>query len=294
MIDESSRSTSNGASQLEEAISAFQGEALAALDEETVLRRALNHHLLQTGSQTRSQLTLDASRALGLSRNNQTYLAAAVECLHNASLIQDDLQDHDARRRGQDSVWSKFGANVAINLTDLLIATSFSLLARVDIADCVPELLTRMQRAVALTLQGQSRDLDDEDITRGIKTSLAVAESKSGPFFALCLELPLIAARKLQSVESAQQAGNLFGAGYQVLDDIQDAVQDKTIENSANVVVVFNEILSEKDAYIEAQAVACHYLERAQALAETLPNNCAALLVDHCISLVKKVKEPVK
>jgi geranylgeranyl diphosphate synthase type II len=292
MINDTSSLTSSSVSQLDEVNQIIRAASVEPLDANTVLRAALDHHLLQTGSQSRAQLTLSAGVALGLTRNNQIHLAAAVECLHNASLVQDDLQDGDTRRRGQESVWSKFGSNVAINLTDLMIATSFVLLAQVDSEGCLPQLLTRMQRAIALTLQGQSLDLCDEGLARGIKTSLAVAESKSGPLFALCLELPLIAAKQFAAIESAQQAGNLFGAGYQVLDDIQDAVSDKATDNSSNVVVVFSEALCAKDAYCEAQSVACHYLDRAQQLAESLPNNCAALLVEYCRSLGKKLQEP--
>jgi geranylgeranyl pyrophosphate synthase len=286
-----SKFTSASRNQLDEVNRILRATTIEPLDENTVLRAALDHHLLQNGSQSRAQLTLSAAKALGLSHNNQIHLAAAVECLHNASLVQDDLQDEDTQRRGQESVWSRFGCNVAINLTDLMIATSFALLAQVDDQSCLPALLTRMQRAIALTLQGQSRDLCDDGTTRAIKTSLAVAESKSGPLFALCLELPLITASKFSSLDAAQQTGNFFGAGYQVLDDIHDAENDQATENSANVVVVFSEVLSAKDAYFEAQVIARHYLLRAQQLAESLPNNCAALLIQYCGMLTQQLEE---
>jgi len=286
-----SKFTSASRHQLDEVNRTLRAATVEPLDENTVLRAALDHHLLQNGSQSRAQLTLSAAKALGLSHNNQIHLAAAVECLHNASLVQDDLQDEDTQRRGQEAVWSEFGPNVAINLTDLMIATSFVLLAQMDNQSCLPALLTCMQRAIALTLQGQSRDLCEEGTTRAIKTSLAVAKSKSGPLFALCLELPLITADKFSSLSTAHQAGNFFGAGYQVLDDIHDAENDQTTENSANVVVVFSEALSAKDAFCEAQAVARHYLDRAQQLAESLPDNCAALLVQYCSMLTQQLEE---
>jgi len=291
MTHKNIRLTSVKNHQLDEVNRIIRTNAVEPLDENSVLRAALDHHLLENGSQSRAQLTLSTSKALGLSLKNQLHLAAAVECLHNASLIQDDLQDKDTLRRGQESVWSYFGSNAAINLTDLLIATSFVLLGHVDSQGCLPQLLNCMQRAIALTLQGQSRDLCEESTGRAVKTSLAVAESKSGPLFALCLELPLITASKFSSLNAAQQAGCFFGAGYQVLDDINDAASDQATENNANVVVALSEALSAKDAHYEAQAVARHYLDRAHQLAESLPNNCAALLIEYCLKLSQNLGE---
>ena len=278
-------------SQLDEVNQIIRASAVEPLDASTILRTALDHHLLQNGSLSRAQLTLSAAKALGLSLDNQIHLAAAVECLHNASLIQDDLQDNDTSRRGQASVWSKFGSNIAINLTDLMIATSFVLLSRVDSEGCLPRLLVCMQKAIAHTLQGQSRDLCDESAARAVKTSLAVAESKSGPLFALCLELPLITANQFSSLDRAQQAGNFFGAGYQVLDDINDASSDQATQSSANVVIALSEVFTAKEAHREAQTVARHYLTRAHQLAESLPNNCAALLLEYCGILNQQLKE---
>jgi len=291
MTNDNTNITSFKKDQLDDVNRIIRVNAVEPLDANSVLRAALDHHLLETGSQSRAQLTLSTSKALGLSLKNQLYLAAAVECLHNASLIQDDLQDKDTLRRGQESVWSHFGSNAAINLTDLMIATSFVLLGHVDSKGCLPRLLICMQRAIALTLQGQSRDLSDDGTTRAVKTSLAVAESKSGPLFALCLELPLIAASELSFLNAAQQAGRFFGAGYQVLDDINDAASDQATENSANVVVALSKVLSAKDAHYEAQAVARHYLDRAHRLAESLPNNCAALLIEYCVMLSQNLRE---
>jgi geranylgeranyl pyrophosphate synthase len=277
--------------QLDEVTRIIRASAVEPLDANTILRTALDHHLLQNGSQSRAHLTLSAAKALDLSVENQIHLAAAVECLHNASLIQDDLQDKDTSRRGQASVWSKFGGNIAINLTDLMIATSFVLLSRVDSDGCLPRLMVCLQKAIAHTLQGQSRDLYDEGAARAVKTSLTVAESKSGPLFALCLELPLITANQFTSLDRAQQAGNFFGAGYQVLDDINDASSDQATQSSANVVIALSEVLSAKDAHREAQTVARHYLTRAHQLAESLPNNCAALLLEYCGTLSQQLKE---
>ena len=55
--------------------------------------------------------------------------AVAIEVLHNASLIHDDICDGDQLRRGRPAVWSKYGRDVALTLGDWLVALSFELAA---------------------------------------------------------------------------------------------------------------------------------------------------------------------
>ena len=55
--------------------------------------------------------------------------AAAIEVLHNASLIHDDICDGDRLRRERPAVWSVYGRDVALTLGDWLVALSFELAA---------------------------------------------------------------------------------------------------------------------------------------------------------------------
>ena len=57
------------------------------------LAEALDHHWSARGKQVRAHIALSCAGALGLDRLVAETLAASIECLHNASLIQDDLQD---------------------------------------------------------------------------------------------------------------------------------------------------------------------------------------------------------
>ena len=89
-----------------------------------VLIPALKYHLSSGGQRTRASLSLACSKALGLSVADATALAATVECLHNASLVQDDLQDGSSLRRSKVPVWKRYGTDTALCLTDLLISAA--------------------------------------------------------------------------------------------------------------------------------------------------------------------------
>jgi geranylgeranyl pyrophosphate synthase len=53
------------------------------------------------------------------------HAAAAVELIHEASIVHDDIQDQTERRRGMPTVWRQYGANAALLLGDHLVASAF-------------------------------------------------------------------------------------------------------------------------------------------------------------------------
>lgn len=70
------------------------------------------YHLMTGGSRIRMRVCLDTSLCLGVNDEDAMRLASAVELLHNASLIHDDIQDGDSLRRGLSAVWVKFGTTL--------------------------------------------------------------------------------------------------------------------------------------------------------------------------------------
>ena len=126
-----------------------------------VLLRAVEYHLARRV--VFEPPGLDASFALGLPKRDATAIATACELLHNASLIHDDLQDQDAERRGQPAVWAKFGPDVAICAGDLLLSAAYAALAA--LGETAAPVIAHMHTRVAITIQGQSEDLDCAAVT---------------------------------------------------------------------------------------------------------------------------------
>jgi geranylgeranyl diphosphate synthase, type I len=246
---------------------------------EDPLMAAFEHHLAAGGGQTRVRVALSASASLGLPDGDAFALASAVELLHNASLVQDDLQDESGYRRGRPAVWREFGRDTSIALTDLLISASFSSLAAVSCTSRLPELLETMHRAMTLVVRGQETDLKrGETAPSGVSDYVAVAQEKSGGLFALALELPLIAAGEASSVPAAHKAACWFGIGYQIYDDIRDLDADRRAGAVMNAVLVMETLGGRRAALTEARLLARGHLRSARALAETLPAGSGALL----------------
>lgn len=262
--------------------------ALAELSPGSALHDAVRYQYRTPGSEARAALCLSASLALGLTDESAVRLAASVETLHNASLIQDDLQDRDALRRGKTAIWKQFGPDIAINATDLLIATAFELVASAS-SGSAHRLVSTMSRAIARTLQGQTKDLD---AGRGlnVEQAIAVAKEKSGPLFSLSLELPLVLSGHFYFLSMAREAGAAFGIGYQIFDDMHDCTRDRESGNLSNLALLAgssgdSELLSMESA----EDLAHHYLQEAASGAAALPDGCGALLADKCTELLSEL-----
>ncbi|MEC8332269.1 MAG: polyprenyl synthetase family protein [Pseudomonadota bacterium] len=262
--------------------------ALTELSSGSALHDAIRYHYQTSGSEARATLCLSASIALGLIPDAAIRLAASVETLHNASLIQDDLQDGDEIRRGKTAIWKKFSPDIAINATDLLIASAFELVASAG-SDSVHRLVTTMNRAIARTLQGQTKDLNAvRDL--GVDQAIAVAKEKSGPLFSLSLELPLVLAGHSSFLRTAREAGAAFGIGYQIFDDINDAARDRESGNLSNLALLLGSSGDSTLSSLEgAEGLAHHYLQEAASGATALPNGCGALLADKCAELLSEL-----
>lgn len=234
-------------------------------------------HLSSGGKRTRADVCLSSSQALGLSESDGVVLATAVELLHNASLIQDDLQDRSRLRRGTPAIWDRFGEDTAIGLTDLAISASFRALADLSQRGRLPFLLTTLHRAIAITLRGQADDLAAAPVT--VSSALSTALRKSGPLFALALELPLIAVEQESAVSLAREAAGCLGVGYQICDDLIDVEEDRRQKSCGNLVLVLEKTMGADAALAEAGQLAVDHLDRAVSAARLLPNGCGEALV---------------
>jgi len=188
-------------------------------------------HLSTGGKRMRARLSLAAAAALGAERSSAVPWAAAIELLHNATLIHDDIQDGDLLRRGQPTVWVRHGVAQAINAGDLMLMLPFLALDHLDAADDgVRWRLSRaLARHAAATVRGQSEELALLTAGQlGRARYRRAVEGKTGSLFALPVEgAALLGGR---SAADAQALGDRFtalGVLFQLQDDVVDLYGDK-------------------------------------------------------------------
>jgi geranylgeranyl pyrophosphate synthase len=198
--------------------------------------------------------------ASGLTINGSKRVALALEWLHTASLIQDDLpvMDDERVRRGEPTVHRVHGEGIALLASDAFVMLAFEELTALESligAQKTIQTISAATKAIGADglVGGQSRDLQHRE--RAIVTTddlLAVHDRKTAPLFRLiatCFgittELPAA------QLESLEQAFAGLGIAFQIVDDLLDGSEQKSDEDSSdqrNVQPSFATIMSRERA----------------------------------------------
>ena len=190
--------------------------------------RMVHEHLETGGKRLRARLALASCHALGGHPEDAVDWAAAVELLHNASLIHDDIQDGDRSRRGQPALWARYGAAQAINTGDLLLMLPFRALKRYP-AEVQAALVQVLAEYAESTARGQIRELSlTASPDKGWGDYFTAVSGKTGTLFAL----PVRGAAELAGLmpdEARELASALSSIGvlYQLQDDLLDLFDAK-------------------------------------------------------------------
>ena len=190
--------------------------------------RMLREHLDTGGKRLRPRLALAACQALGGRAEDAVDWAAAVELLHNASLIHDDIQDGDRERRGAPTVWARHGAAQAINAGDLLLMLPF-LALRSYPAETQAALVQVLARYAESTARGQIRELAlAGSAGHGWGDYFTAVSGKTGTLFGLPVRGAAVLAG-LEPVAAADLARTFASIGvlYQLQDDLLDLFEVK-------------------------------------------------------------------
>ena len=176
------------------------------------------------GKRIRPLLVLLANHACGGDWRKALPAAAAVELVHNFSLIHDDIQDRSETRRGRKTVWVKWGEAQAINAGDAMLTTAHLSLFRLE-NDLEPMRLNQavrlLQSACLKLTRGQYLDIafeDQNDLPMDLYWQMV--EGKTGALLAACLGLGALTSLADESLwRSLMDFGSKIGAAFQVQDD---------------------------------------------------------------------------
>lgn len=151
--------------------------------------------------------------------------AAAVELVHNFSLVHDDVQDNSDKRRGRATVWTKWGVPMAINVGDALFVISNQ--AMMDLqetqpADIVLRAASILHDACLELTRGQFLDMSYEartDLT--IKDYFPMIGGKTSALLSACTHIgALLGGADESGQESYRAFGHHLGLAFQIQDDI--------------------------------------------------------------------------
>jgi geranylgeranyl pyrophosphate synthase len=188
------------------------------------------YHLGTGGKRIRPAICVLTCEKLGGQPSRALHFAAAVELLHNALLVHDDVQDGDTVRRDRPTVWVKYGVANAINVGDFLVGAAFKAVMMSPVDDAT---LVRLVRSFACTLEatcaGQALDLNyraKEDLTTDDYFKMITL--KTGRYMALgMVGGAMVAGLGDDVVERIEALGEYMGAAFQIQDDLIDLTAGK-------------------------------------------------------------------
>ena len=180
----------------------------------------------KTGKRVRPVLCLLSCQACGCDWEQALPAGAAVELMHNFSLIHDDIEDQDETRRGRPTVWALWGRSQGINTGDALFALAQLALVRLSErgvpATAVVAALDLFNRTCLALTAGQHLDIGFE--TREVVSTpeyLAMVEGKTAALIACACEMgALVAAAPEARREHLRAFGYHLGMAFQMQDDI--------------------------------------------------------------------------
>jgi len=188
------------------------------------VRKIIAYLMEKDGKMLRPRLVFHSSLLFPCSQELIIDIAAAVELIHMASLVHDDVIDASPLRRGRKSLNACFGNQVSVLTGDYLFATAFYLINLHDIKEVMTEITTAIQNMCAGEIKQMSLafrpDISEEEYwekTYGKTACLFASSCKVGA---------LATSMSPDQVMNLQQYGLCLGFAYQILDDILDFVSD--------------------------------------------------------------------
>jgi octaprenyl-diphosphate synthase len=172
------------------------------------------------GKRLRPLLTLASARLCHYAGNHHLGLAAAVEFIHTATLLHDDVVDESNLRRGLASANAVFGNKASVLVGDFLFSRAFLLMVETGSL----EVLRILSQASAVIAEGEVLQLQTTNDTKTSEESyLEVIRAKTAALFAAaCRVSAVIAGRPAAEAEALDNYGLNLGIAFQLVDDVLD------------------------------------------------------------------------
>jgi geranylgeranyl diphosphate synthase type I len=206
---------------------------------------------LPSGKRLRPLLCLLACQEVGGDPRRALPAAAAVEILHNFSLVHDDVEDGDELRRHRPTVWALWGVPQAVNVGDGMFALAFGALQRlpqagVDAPTTLAALRNFTDMCLALT-EGQHLDMSFErraDVT--VVEYLRMIRGKTAALIGASLAIGGLVGGATRTQDRAlQRFGQAIGFAFQIQDDLLGIWGDPAVTGKA----AGNDLLRKKKSY---------------------------------------------
>jgi len=188
------------------------------------LEMALHHLLSSGGKRVRPTVTLLVGGMLEAKPENLVTLAAAVELLHTATLVHDDVIDGSLLRRGSPTLNARWSPGATILTGDFIFARAAKLAAETDSID----VMKLFAKTLSIIVNGEITQLF---ISKGLVNREDYYQriyAKTASLFELCTVAPVfLSGGNPETISNMQKFGYEVGMAFQIVDDILDFTSDQ-------------------------------------------------------------------
>jgi len=200
---------------------------LARMQSDVPLIPELAGHLIAGGGKRmRPMLTLASARLLDYHGTRHHKLAAAVEFIHTATLLHDDVVDQSGLRRGRRTANIIWGNAASVLVGDFLFSRAFELM----VEDGSLRVLRILSHASAVIAEGEVNQLTAQ---RRVETSeakyLDIIEAKTAALFAAACRIAAVVAEQDEAEEALDAYGRYLGVAFQLVDDAIDYASEGAV-----------------------------------------------------------------
>ena len=194
------------------------------------LSGAMMHLVEGGGKRLRACMPWMVAKAVGDTHAGLLDVGAAIETIHNFTLVHDDIMDDDDTRRGRNAVHIEYDLPTAINAGDAMLAIAFEAMAVAEGIEhaMLPFLVKRIGRMVRRVSEGQQLDIDFETMDSVSEEQyIEMITGKTAVMFLTCAEIgAYLSGADEETVQCMHDWGLAVGLCFQLMDDLIDALSD--------------------------------------------------------------------
>lgn len=200
-------------------------------------------HLIRTGGKRlRPFMVIKSCEILGGTAKRALPAAAAVELVHNFTLVHDDIMDNDEMRHGTDTVHRYYGMPLAILAGDILFSKSFQLITfngrKAGIPDGdITNMVAQLSRACIEICEGQATDIGYASSSKlpSVQQYLDMIGKKTAALFEVSCALGALSApdHTARDIQNLSSFGRNIGIAFQLVDDLIGVVGDPKLTGKA-------------------------------------------------------------
>ena len=197
----------------------------SALEQHAALAHALDHLLAAGGKRVRPAVTLLAAGLFGAPLPRATALAAAVEMLHTATLVHDDLVDSSLLRRGHPTLNAQWSPAATVLAGDFLFARAAELASQAESVS----VMSAFARTLMIIVNGELTQMFTGRGQASREGYFQRIYGKTASLFEVAAFAPaLLAEAPPDQVEAMRAYGRQAGIAFQIVDDVLDFTSDES------------------------------------------------------------------